>query len=262
MREVATKGWTEPAKSSAVRTATTPGAARAAAASIARMRACGWSLRRKATCSARITCRSSVKAPLPVSRRGSSVRLMRAPTSFGRAWTSGTSFISVGAFAQARPLRLVMAANDGGAARFDAPDLGQRLGQYVRVPGVARNDAGIEGRSYADRIGGQEERAGFFQRNQRGGGARRMTGQGDEHDAPIGEQIAFAVDGFGRCRALPFCGEVSGRHGIRGAGGLELFRVHDDRSALEEGVAAAMVEMQVRAQHHIDVVALQADAAQ
>src|SRR5580692_548383 len=49
MREVATSGLTASRQSSAVNTAMTPGAARAAAQSMARMRACDCSLRRNAT---------------------------------------------------------------------------------------------------------------------------------------------------------------------------------------------------------------------
>ena len=41
--------------------------------------------------------RSSANAPVPLKRRGSSVRLTRAPTIFGRAWISAPSVIGVGA---------------------------------------------------------------------------------------------------------------------------------------------------------------------
>ena len=40
----------------------------------------------------------------PVSSRGSSVRLMRAPTIFGRAWISAGSVIGVGALCAIRPI--------------------------------------------------------------------------------------------------------------------------------------------------------------
>src|SRR3974390_2352142 len=127
--------------SAAVRTATTPGAARAAAASIATMRAWAWSLRRNATCSAFAAARSSTKRPQPRKSRGSSLRLTRAPMSFGRR--SSASVIGVGAFAQGPPLAVVMAADDGRAGGGDAPDLGERFVQRGGIPDVARDDARI-----------------------------------------------------------------------------------------------------------------------
>src|SRR5215212_7882026 len=98
------------------------------------MRACACSLRRNATCSTFGTCRSSTKLPRPVSRRGSSVRFTRAPMIFGRAWM--TSLIGIGALAQRLPLRVVVAADHGRAAGFDAADLGKGLLERVVVLNV------------------------------------------------------------------------------------------------------------------------------
>src|SRR5258706_177296 len=58
--------------------------ARAAAVSTRTMRAWAWSLRRNAACRAPGVTRSSANAPWPVSRRGSSTRLIRAPIDLGR----------------------------------------------------------------------------------------------------------------------------------------------------------------------------------
>src|SRR5262245_24881187 len=118
------------------------------------MRACACSLRRNATWRTRATWRSSTYAPTPVSSRGSSTRLMRAPTIFGRRCTSGDSVITLPPLAQARPLGGVVAAQDGGAGGFEPPDLGQRIGQRVGVPGIAWKHVAVERRPQAHRIGG------------------------------------------------------------------------------------------------------------
>ena len=55
--------------------------AAAAAVPMPEIKAWAWSLRRSATCNAPATMRSSVKVPRPVSSRGSSTRLTRAPMS-------------------------------------------------------------------------------------------------------------------------------------------------------------------------------------
>src|SRR5882757_2804950 len=156
MRDVALSGSNSPSRSCAVKTATTPGAALAFVASIATMRAWAWSLRRNATCNAFGTCRSSTKLPCPVSSRGSSVRLMRAPMIFGRR--CAVSSIGIGSLAQGRPLPVVVAVEHGGAAGRDAPDLGQGLFERGRVPGVARHDALIERLAQADGVRRQQER--------------------------------------------------------------------------------------------------------
>ena len=144
---------------------------------------------------------------------------------------------------------------------FDAADLGQRFLERRGVPGIARNDAGIERRAQADRIGGEQKRPGFVERHQRAGGAGRMAGQGDQRDAAIAEQIALAVDRVERRRLLPFGRQIAGRFGVRRAGCRDFRGVDDEAGALEEGVAAAMVGVQVRAHDHIDVVGDEANTA-
>src|ERR1043166_5376854 len=202
MREVANSGRTK-ARSSAVSTAITPGAARAAAQSVLTMRACACSLRRNATCSASGALRSSTNVPRPVSRRGSSVRLTLWPTIFGRAM-SAASFIGVGALAQRAPLRVVMAAQDGGAARPDVPDFLPRLQQRVGVPGVARRDVAVERRAQRDGVGREQERAVAVERHQRAHRSARMAGQGDQHDPAVAEYVALAVELIERQADVPF----------------------------------------------------------
>src|SRR6476661_8869148 len=153
MREVATSGFT--ARSSAVNTAITPGAARATSQSIDTTRACACSLRRNATCSAFDVCRSSTKLPRPVSRRGSSVRFTRAPMIFGR--TPRTSLIGVGALAQRLPLRVIMAADDRRAARLDAADFGEGSVERVVVLNVLGMHAGMETDPQRHGVGGKQK---------------------------------------------------------------------------------------------------------
>src|SRR5262245_34765035 len=69
-------------RSSAVSTAWTLGMARAADASIARIRACACGLRTKHACNAPTSLMSSTKRPRPVSSAGSSRRATRAPKCF------------------------------------------------------------------------------------------------------------------------------------------------------------------------------------
>src|SRR6476646_5786471 len=194
MRDVASRGVTVAASSSAVNTATTPAAWRAAAQSIDLMRACECSLRRNAACRARGAWRSSAKAPVPLRRRGSSVRLMRAPTIFGRAWISAPSIISLGPLAQRVPLRGIVAAYNPGAALFDAADFGERFFQCLGVPGVARDSAGIERRAQAHCVRRQKKYATFLEHNYRASGAGRVARQRNKHDAVVAEQVEFTAN--------------------------------------------------------------------
>src|SRR3990172_12492640 len=69
-------------RSSPVRTAKTPGCARAAATSIRTIRACPYGLPRNAAWAMPSGARSATNAPFPVRRRSSSIRGGLAPTSF------------------------------------------------------------------------------------------------------------------------------------------------------------------------------------
>src|SRR6476620_5864874 len=187
MRDVANRGATVAARSSAVNTATTPSALRAASQSIALMHACECSLRRNATCRTRGVWRSSANAPVPLKRRGSSVRLMRAPTIFGRAWISAPSVIDVGPLAQRVPLRGVVATDYPGPALFDAVDLSERFFQRISVPGVARDDAGIDRCTHAHCVRRQKKHATSLERHQRTSGAGRMAGHWNKNDTVVAE---------------------------------------------------------------------------
>src|SRR4029077_4428481 len=218
MRDAATSGLT--VRSGAGKTATTPRAARAAAPSIDTMRACACSLRRNATCSAFGVCRSSTKLPRPVSRRGSSVRFTRAPMIFGLA--SITSLIDVGALAQRLPLLVVVAANDRRAARFDAADFSERLHQSFRVPDIARQYPGIERGAQRHGIGGEQKLSVPLQRPQRAHRSRRVTGQRNEHDAPVAEQVALALHLVERQSDVPFAAKEAELLGVRRARGRDV----------------------------------------
>src|SRR5512145_2423157 len=139
MRDWARSGTTD-LRSSAVKMPMTPGEPFAASVPMLRMRACGRSLRRKATCARRCGARSSTKVPCPVSSRGSSSRFTLAPMSFGLI----ASVIGVAALLELVPLGLVVAADDGHAPGLDAPDLLERAVKVLRAPGVARKDVQIQ----------------------------------------------------------------------------------------------------------------------
>jgi hypothetical protein len=70
---------TSPLRSSAVKTACTPGSASAAEVPMDAMRARGWGLRTKQACSMPGRVTSSVKVPAPVSSRASSTRRTERP---------------------------------------------------------------------------------------------------------------------------------------------------------------------------------------
>ena len=89
-----------------------------------------------------------------------------------------------------------------------------------------------------------------------------MAGQGDQHDPLVAEHVALAGNLVERQADVPFAGEEAHRDRVRRARGSHLIRVHHAGRALEEGVAAAMIRMQMRADHDIDVVGLDADGLQ
>src|ERR1700748_2915678 len=138
MRENGITGLKSPLMLSAVSTAITPGAACAALGSVLMIRACDCSLRRKAACNARSGLRSAVYSPRPVRSRGSSVRLIGAPTCRGRSISAGCTrlslFIALVSFAQALPLFVVMAADDGRSGLLHAPDILERLQLRLYIP--------------------------------------------------------------------------------------------------------------------------------
>ncbi len=194
------------------------------------------------------------------------MRLIRAPTIFGRACISGASFIGVGAFAQRLPLRLVVTAQHDGAARLDAPDLGERLGQRLGVPGVARNDAGIEGRAQADGVGSEQERSGLIERDQRArsnpayGRAAAISTMRPSPKRSRSPSIASGGAGL-----LPLGGEIAlplpaARR--QRAAATSLAWMMQDAARSKKVVAAATVGMQVPAHDHVDVVAVEPDAGQ
>src|ERR1700719_4424605 len=93
--------------------------------------------------------RSAVNDPWPVSNRGSSTRLTRAPMFLGRSPrpTSAPStpnarlrpsVIEVGPFRRGAPLRILVTA--AGAARLDPPGLRRRFHRLADISGVVRDD--------------------------------------------------------------------------------------------------------------------------
>jgi hypothetical protein len=86
--------------------------------------------------------------------------------------------------------------------------------------------------------------------------------QRDEHQPGVAEQIALARDRVEALRVLEFDREVTDLLGPRCARGVELLGVTDDGRPGEEGVAAAMIGMQVGAHHHVDVGGADPDIGQ
>src|ERR1700720_3447662 len=95
--------------------------------------------------------RSAVNDPWPVTNRGSSTPLTRAPMFLGRSPrpTSAPStpnarlrpsVIEVGPFRRGAPLRIVVTADHGGAARLDPPGLRRRFQRLADLFGVVRGD--------------------------------------------------------------------------------------------------------------------------
>src|SRR6185437_13145370 len=124
----------------------TPGAACAADVSMPAIRACGWLLRSNATCKSRSGFRSAAYSPRPVNNRGSSVRLIGAPTFRGRRTSDGCAraslLIAIDTLAQRLPLPVVMAADHGGAGGLDPPHFRECLELLLDVPGIAGRGIG------------------------------------------------------------------------------------------------------------------------
>src|SRR3984893_18558391 len=132
--------------------AKTPGISAAAEGLMLEVMACAWSLRRNATCIAPGTRRSAVKAPWPVSNRGSSTRLTRAPIFFGRspepisAASSPDarlrpSVIKVGPlFQSVWPVAYRRDRRSSWFCSPRSPDLRPRYHRLADIPGVARGD--------------------------------------------------------------------------------------------------------------------------
>ena len=155
-----------------------------------------------------------------------------------------------------------MAAQHGGAARLDALDLGERLEQRVDVPGVARHDArGRASRAALTGIGGEEERAAAIELDERGGACPacgRAAGSSTMRPSP--NRSRWPLDLVDWHRMIPIGRADSPWPRRSGSRAAATPRVARSRSPLEEGVAAAMVGMQMRAHHDVDVVGRQADA--
>src|ERR1700730_14924099 len=94
--------------------------------------------------------RSAVNDPWPVSNRGSSTRLTRAPMFLGRSPrpTSAPStpnarlrpsVIEVGPFRRGAPLRIVVTADHGGAARLDPPPMSSPASRPGRANSVVQS---------------------------------------------------------------------------------------------------------------------------
>src|SRR5262245_31987126 len=113
--------------------------------------------------------------------------------------------------AQRLPLLSIMTAQHGGAALLKTPYLCQRPQKHLRVPGVAGNNVPIERGTQTDRIGGKQELATALERNERTRLPSGMAGQGDQHNAPVTEEVPLATDHFHRQRMLPFYGEIAAR---------------------------------------------------
>src|SRR6202030_3970341 len=95
--------------------------------------------------------RSAVNDPWPVSNRGSSTRLTRAPMFLGRSPrpTSAPStlnarlrptVIEVGPFRRGAPLRILVTANKAGAVPLDPPGPRRRFHRLAYISGVVRDD--------------------------------------------------------------------------------------------------------------------------
>ena len=260
MREVAQQRLDEARQDrSAVSTATTPGAARAAAQSIA--------------ADARVR---MIAAPerdmqrarhLPVvdeaAEPGEQARVLgaldpRADDLRPRMDVVGLSHRRRHPCAGVCHCAVVVAADHGGAARsmrltsasdFTSASAFQVLRGTMPV---------IERRAQADGVGGEQKRAVAVERDERADRAGRVAGQRDQHDAAVAEQVALAARSSSiGYRLIPLGREIALRLGVRRARRLDLARMDHECRALEEGVAAAMVGMQVRAHDDVDVVGRQ-----
>ena len=164
--------------------------------------------------------------------------------------------IGVGSLAQAFRLARVC----GGCTGWLRPPfrygaiLGQRFCQRLAVPGVARDNPGGVECCAGSRIAGEQKCAAAIESRQGAERPRRMAGQRQEHDPAVGKEVALARDFVDRHWLIPIGGEIAGRLAAGRAGSGEFIAVNEKTCLAEKRIAAAMVGMQVRIDHHVDVV--------
>ncbi len=90
----------------------------------------------------------------------------------------------------------------------------------------------------------------------------RVARQRHQNDAAVAEHVALAVDRIDRRAVLPLGRDIALRLRALGARRFDLLAMNNETRALEEGIAAAMVGMQMRAYDDIDIVADEPDAAE
>lgn len=86
-----------------------------------------------------------------------------------------------------------------------------------------------------------------------------MSRQRHQRQLTIAEHIHLPVEDFHLQRMIPVRLDVSAISRVIRVRGLDLERVNEDRCLLEEAVAAAMIGVQVRADHHVDIVGAKAN---
>ena len=88
---------------------------------------------------------------------------------------------------------------------------------------------------------------------------RGAGGHRKKNDAVVAEQIALAANGIDLHWKFPFLRKIAGHLGLWRARRRNLLFVDDESCGVVEGVAAAMVGMEVRADYDINVIGRDTD---
>jgi len=230
---------------SAVNTATTPGAASAAAVSIRTIRACGCSLRRKAMCNAAVRLAIGAILASPGQKPRVLGALDRAPTCRGTQHVAGCAslslLITLVSLAQGSATAGLMTTDDGRSGTLDPPHLFERLQQRLHIPSVARRVYGIEALPEADRIRSQQELTVAVEIDQRAEQTWRVARQRHRTTLASPKRIILAIHGFDRVTEIPIRAEITGGFRARRLRGIDPPWREPGSSLRKRLVAAAMV---------------------
>ena len=83
-----------------------------------------------------------------------------------------------------------------------------------------------------------------------------------QHDAPVAKHVTLTLKGVETLWLIPIGGQIAFGHPVFGPGRGHFVGMGDDRGTTEMLVAAAVIGVEVRTDHHVDIIGAQPDQAQ
>src|ERR1700677_3648148 len=170
--------------------------------------------------------------------------------------------ISLHSLAQALPLTVIMAADDGCAGLLDPTDFAKRVQQRIHIPGIAGRGIRIEIFAQAYSVRRQKKRTVPIEMDDRSHRSGGMTRQWNQDQPAVAEHIPVASNWIDRLAMVPIRPQIAGGLRARRVRGLDLPGMHQGGFLLEKRIAATMVGMEMRVHDDIDIVRVDADARQ